>query len=54
MRRRGSGSLSHKMGCLTVFVGIFVLLALVLPPGFWWFIFGAVLIYAGFWILKCR
>ena len=54
MRRRGGGNLSHRAGCMTVYVGIFVLLALVLPPSFWWFTMGVVLIYAGCWIMKCR
>lgn len=54
MRKRGGGPIGRRLGCLTVLVGIFVLLALVLPPGFWWFVLGVVLIYVGFWIIRCR
>ncbi|MBS7402870.1 MAG: hypothetical protein ACI3UZ_06305 [Oscillospiraceae bacterium] len=51
MRWKGNGG---KIGCLTVLLGIFLLLALVLPPGFWWFVLGVLLIFVGFWIMRCR
>ena len=40
------------MGCFVALLGVFVLLALVLPPSFWWFILGAFLIYVGLCVLK--
>ncbi|MEG0777637.1 MAG: hypothetical protein RR147_00730 [Oscillospiraceae bacterium] len=52
--RRNRGSRSSRIGCFTVILGIFVLLALILPPGFWWFVLGAVLIWIGFWVIRCR
>ena len=30
-----------------------VILALVLPAGFWWFVLGGALIAAGIWLLRC-
>ena len=55
--RRGlseAAQVGGKIGCLTVLLGIFLLLALVLPPGFWWFVLGVLLIFVGFWIMRCR
>ena len=31
----------------------FIILALVLPAGFWWFALGGALIAAGVWLLRC-
>ena len=32
---------------------VFIILALVLPAGFWWFALGGALIAAGVWLLRC-
>ncbi len=45
---------NYRLGCLVSILGVFVLLALILPVGFWWFVLGAVLIYTGFWLRRCR
>jgi NO-binding membrane sensor protein with MHYT domain len=34
-------------------VGLFILLALVLPSDFWWFFLAAVLIGFGIWVMRC-
>ena len=45
--RRGRGN-GGMLGCLMIGLGIIILLALVLPPGFWWFILAGALIVCGF------
>ena len=35
-------------GCILI-----IILALVLPAGFWWFALGGALIAAGIWLLRC-
>lgn len=40
------------MGWLVILAGIVILLALILPAGFWWFVLGAALIIAGIWLLR--
>ena len=52
MRRGRPGF--NLMSLVMVFVGILIILALVLPSGFWWFILGAGLIGLGFfWAGRC-
>lgn len=41
-----------RVGCVIAWLGVFILLALVLPPSFWWFIFGAALIYVGLCVVR--
>ena len=53
VRRKGGSLLKNKIGCFVVLLGVFVLLALVLPPMFWWFVLGVVLLAAGLWLLRC-
>ena len=36
-----------------VVTGVLIILALVLPAGFWWFALGGALIAAGVWLLRC-
>lgn len=36
------------VGFILIVIGVVIVLAMVLPPGFWWFIFGMALIAAGF------
>ena len=40
-------------GCAAIGVGLTILLALILPAGFWWFLFGAALIAFGIWYIRC-
>lgn len=47
------GKKRGNIGCMIALLGVFVLLALILPPSFWWFVLGAVLIYVGFCVFKC-
>ncbi|NLW66089.1 MAG: hypothetical protein GXY26_07620 [Clostridiales bacterium] len=54
MRKKGPRSRYKNIGCFIIVLGVFVLLALVLPPTFWWFILGSVLICVGIWVCKCR
>ena len=49
-RRRG---ICFWIGIGCVVAGVFIILALVLPAGFWWFVLGGALIAAGVWLLRC-
>ena len=40
-------------GCAAIGLGVLILLALILPPGFWWFLGGAALIGFGLWYIRC-
>ena len=40
-------------GCTAIGAGVVILLALILPAGFWWFLFGAALIGLGIWYIRC-
>jgi uncharacterized membrane protein HdeD (DUF308 family) len=51
MRRRGP--IGGLIGFLLIVLGVLILFALVLPPGFWWFLIGMALICAGFFC-ACR
>lgn len=47
---RAGGDILHKgfsIGGIAIVVGIFIILAIVLPPQFWWFILGVSLICFG-------
>ena len=48
--RRGRRSI---WGCVAILVGLVIILSLVLPGEFWWFIFAAALIALGIWALRC-
>lgn len=41
-----------NIGCMVAILGVFILLALVLPSSFWWFVLGAFLIYLGLCVLR--
>ncbi len=41
-------------GLCEIAAGIVILMALVLPAAFWWFLLGAGLIACGLWSLRCR
>lgn len=47
-----NGKPRYRIGCLVAILGVFVLLALILPASFWWFILGALLIYLGLCVLR--
>jgi uncharacterized membrane protein HdeD (DUF308 family) len=49
--RKQQGS-KQKIGCLVALFGVFVLLALILPSSFWWFVLGAFLIYVGICVIR--
>ena len=40
-------------GLAAIGLGVVILLALVLPAGFWWFLCGAALIGFGIWTIRC-
>ena len=48
-RRRNNGPI---IGWLVLAAGITVLLALILPAGFWWFALAVALIVGGIWLLR--
>lgn len=41
------------LGCTAIGIGVIILLALILPAGFWWFLSGAALIGLGIWYIHC-
>ncbi len=47
MKRRGK-----LIGCILICSGLLIVLSLVLPTTFWWFIFGLILICGGIAVLK--
>ncbi len=49
--RRGRGCC---WGLCEIGAGVVILMALVLPAAFWWFLLGAGLIGFGIWTLRCR
>lgn len=52
MGRRGKRF--NSLGCLAVLAGVVIILALILPSGFWWFALAVALICAGVWLVRCR
>lgn len=50
MRRGRGGSV---FGCLAIGAGLVIILSLVLPTEFWWFLFAAALIALGIWYIRC-
>lgn len=49
MRRGRRGFL----GCAAIGAGLIIILSLVLPTDFWWFVLAIILISAGIWFLRC-
>lgn len=41
-----------SIGRIVTWLGVFVLLALILPTSFWWFMLGAVMIYVGACVIR--
>ncbi len=52
MRGKSRGPLGPLSLLLIVF-GVMIILALVLPSGFWWLMLGVVLIILGLQLVKC-
>ena len=48
-RRRKRGP---SIGWLVILAGVLIILAMILPPGFWWFALAIALIAAGIWLLR--
>jgi len=48
-KRRSGGSL---IGLAAVVLGLVILLSMVLPAGFWWFMLGVGLICGGIWLMR--
>jgi hypothetical protein len=38
------------IGYASIIIGLLILLAMILPPGFWWFALGVGLVAFGLWI----
>ena len=43
----------RSWGCAAIVAGLVIILSLVLPTQFWWFILAAALICLGFWYMRC-
>lgn len=50
MHRRGKGGCA--LGIISIAAGALIILAMVLPSGFWWFILGGALIAVGLCLLR--
>jgi hypothetical protein len=50
MRRRPRGLCA--LGAVSIVLGTVILLAMLLPSGFWWFVLGAGLIVTGICLLR--
>ncbi len=49
MRRSGRRTLAAA----AILIGIGIILAIVLPTNFWWFLLAGILIAAGLWFIRC-
>ena len=49
--RRGNHSI---WGCTAIAAGVVIILSLVLPTEFWWFVLAAALIGLGVWYIRSR
>ncbi len=47
--RRGRGGI---WGCAAIAAGLMIILALILPTEFWWFLAAAALIALGIWYIR--
>ena len=43
----------NAWGCAAIVAGILIILALILPAEFWWFLIAIGLIAGGIWYLRC-
>lgn len=51
MHKKGKNT--GTIGCLAIILGIIIILAMILPAGFWWFALAGALIIGGLFFLKC-
>ena len=49
MRRNGF----NLWGMISICAGLVIILSLVLPNSFWWFVLAAALIGGGIWLIRC-
>ena len=49
MRRNGF----YLWGMIAICAGLVIILSLVLPASFWWFVLAAALIGGGVWLIRC-
>ncbi|MEE0205203.1 MAG: hypothetical protein UEE32_07645 [Oscillospiraceae bacterium] len=52
MRRRRNPR--KGIGLIAITAGVVILLAMILPVGFWWFMLAVLLISVGIWYNRCR
>ena len=52
MRKRGGGANGRAFGWIMIAIGVIIILAMILPAGFWWFALAAALIGVGIWIMR--
>ncbi len=50
---RSTNGRPRSIGCFSMLAGVFILLAMVLPVGFWWFMLAILLIATGIWLNRC-
>ena len=50
--RGGRRSCHWSWGFIAIIAGIVIILALILPAEFWWFMLAAALIAAGIWYMR--
>ena len=50
---RGNWRGNCRWGLISIGVGVVIIMAIVLPAQFWWFLLAAGLIAAGIWCMKC-
>lgn len=41
------------LGMICILVGLFIILGMILPKAFWWFLLGVALVAVGVWLLRC-
>lgn len=44
---------TNLIGLVCVLAGCTIILGMLLPKAFWWFLLGAALIGAGVWLMRC-
>ena len=40
-------------GLVCIALGVVIILGMILPKAFWWFLIGAALIALGVWLIRC-
>ncbi len=49
MRRNGM----NLWGLIAIGTGVVIILSIVLPKSFWWFVLAGTLICGGIWLIRC-